>query len=115
MARYIIGIVILLHGLAHASLASWASDGPMWITTPLWFLAMIGYLAAGFGILGLRALRMDWVAALIVATGASITLVALFGDPKLPPVILIDLAVGAVAFIWHARGRVHWASTRQNL
>jgi len=60
MRRIVLGIVVIVHALAHANLAIWASTaGPAWLIELLWSLALLGYLAAGLGML--------WVSSLVVA------------------------------------------------
>jgi hypothetical protein len=75
MRRVALGLVIVVHGLAHASVGVWATaDRPFWLTLPLWGAAMVGYLAAGFGILRMPLLRHHWKWVMVVATTASIVL-----------------------------------------
>jgi hypothetical protein len=71
----ILGSFFLLHGLAHAAIGIWAVEtGRWWMVASLWELAMVGFIAAGFGALGLAGLRDVWRAIAIVAAGASILL-----------------------------------------
>ena len=51
--RILIGIVLILHGLAHAGAGMWAA-GPVWLITALWWFATTLYIATGFGVLGVR-------------------------------------------------------------
>jgi hypothetical protein len=61
MKRVLVGLVILLHGLAHASIGVWAfAEGPVWLVTPLCGVAMLGYLVAAFGILRVPLVRDVW-------------------------------------------------------
>ncbi|MGZ3565605.1 MAG: hypothetical protein ACXWM4_08725 [Gemmatimonadaceae bacterium] len=71
----ILGYFFLLHGLAHAAVGIWAAEtGRWWMVASLWELAMVGFIAAGFGALGVAGLRDLWRAIAIVAAGASILL-----------------------------------------
>src|SRR5688572_14603113 len=51
--RTFIGIILVLHGLAHAGAGMWAA-GPVWLITILWWLATGLYISAGLGVLGVR-------------------------------------------------------------
>jgi len=71
----VLGSFFLLHGLAHAAIGVWAAEtGRWWMVASLWELAMVGFLAAGFGALGVSGLRDVWRAIAFVAAGASILL-----------------------------------------
>jgi len=71
----ILGYVFLLHGLAHAAVGIWAAEtGRWWMVASLWELAMVGFIAAGFGVLGVRGLRDVWRGITLVAASASILL-----------------------------------------
>jgi hypothetical protein len=71
----ILGSFFLLHGLAHAAIGIWAAEtGRWWMVASLWELAMVGFIAAGFGALGVTGLRDLWRAIAVVAAGASILL-----------------------------------------
>ncbi|NUQ21457.1 MAG: hypothetical protein HOQ09_10900 [Gemmatimonadaceae bacterium] len=82
MKRVLLGILIILHGLAHAASGVWlAADGPMWLVTLMWGIAMLGYLAAGFGILRAPFLRRSWKQTMVVATVASVVLFLTYLHP----------------------------------
>lgn len=71
----ILGYFFLLHGLAHAAVGIWAAEtGRWWMVASLWELAMVGFIAAGFGALGVAGLRDVWRAITIVASSASMLL-----------------------------------------
>jgi hypothetical protein len=71
----ILGYFFLLHGLAHAAVGIWAAEtGRWWMVASLWELAMVGFIAAGFGALGVAGLRDVWRASTIVASSASMLL-----------------------------------------
>lgn len=71
----LLGYFFLLHGLAHAGIGVWAAEtGRWWVAASLWELAMVGFIAAGFGALGVAGLRDLWRALTFVAACASILL-----------------------------------------
>jgi hypothetical protein len=78
--RRAIAWLLVLHGLMHASVGVWASDlGPTWYVTTAWWIAMAGFVGAGFGLLGLVGLRPRWQPLVAVATLASVALFATHG------------------------------------
>ena len=80
MRRTLIGLLFVLHGLAHAGAGMWAADrGPAAIVTPLWAAAMLGFVAAGFGLLGMPGLHRRWEALSVTAVAASLVLLLFFG------------------------------------
>ncbi len=71
----VLGYFFLLHGAAHAAVGIWAAEtGRWWMVASLWELAMVGFIAAGFGALGVRGLRDAWRGITLVAASASILL-----------------------------------------
>jgi hypothetical protein len=81
MRRVLLAFVVILHALAHANFAIWStSAGPEWLVELLWSVALIGYLAAGLGMLRLPLLRDRWKQIMVAATVASITLLALTSE-----------------------------------
>lgn len=78
MRRIVLGIVVIVHGLAHANVAIWASaGGPGWLVQLLWSVALLGYLAAGLGMLRVPVIRQWWKQSMIAATVSSISLLLL--------------------------------------
>jgi len=99
--RITVGLLILLHGLAHANVGVWAfAEGPAWLVTLLWGVAMLGYLAAALGILRVPRLREWWKPTLVAATIASIVFLLGFGNRFGVLGILIDLVMLFVALMW---------------
>ena len=99
MRRKILATLLILHGLAHAAPGMWAAeDGPSWVVTPLWGAALLGYLAAGFGLFRMPVLRRWWTQLLIVATASSILLLAVFAERVGVVGALFDLALFFFAF-----------------
>lgn len=69
-----------MHGLAHAGAGIWAAGrAPAWLVTPLWLVAMPGFIAAALAIFGLQRLRRyaEWLT--LAATVASAALLRLAG------------------------------------
>ena len=98
MKRVLLGLFVLLHGFAHAAIGVWAlGDGSPWVVTPLWGVAMLGYLAAGFGILRVPVLRHWWKQILVVATAASLILLLVFSHGLSLIGALIDVLLIVVA------------------
>ncbi|HEX8945500.1 MAG TPA: hypothetical protein VF785_20340 [Gemmatimonadaceae bacterium] len=101
MKRIIVALVVLAHGLAHASIGVWSfAEGPAWIVTPLWGFAMLGYVAAAFGMLRVPLLRDWWKQAMVVATISSILLLLVFGHALGVFGVLIDVVVLIFALVW---------------
>ena len=92
MLQLLLGIVMLLHALAHAGAGMWAS-GPAWLVTPLLWVAMCGWLVAAFGVLGMRRVARVARPAAIAATIASIILAFLVGRTS---VSAVGVAMNAV-------------------
>jgi hypothetical protein len=93
MRRFIGGAALIIHGLAHAGLGVWAgSFGALWLVTPLWAAAIVGFLVAGFGVMGVRPFAAWWAHAAAGATFGSLALLILFSHP----VFLIGLVADIV-------------------
>lgn len=81
MRRVVLATLLLLHGLAHASVAVWASsEGPLWLVTSLWAIAMVGYFAAALGLFRVPILRRHWRSLLSAATAASLIMLTLYSQ-----------------------------------
>jgi hypothetical protein len=99
--RIAIGLLLLLHGLAHASVGVWAAyAGPLWLVTVLWTVAMIGYLGASVGVLRAPILRDQWKAYASTATVASIVMLLFYGGWLSIFGIMVDTIVLIVALGW---------------
>src|SRR5215208_4153544 len=69
MKRRLLAVLILAHGLAHASAGVWAAaNGPLLLVTALWSVAMLGYIAAALGLMRTPVLRNRWKELLVSAT-----------------------------------------------
>jgi hypothetical protein len=99
MKRLLLGGLLILHGFAHASVGVWAvADGPVVFITCLWGVAMLGFAAAGVGLLGQPVLRDRWRQIVVVAAVASVTLLVLYGRGIALIGIPISLALPLVSF-----------------
>jgi hypothetical protein len=92
----------LFHGLAHAGIGVWAAEtGRWWIATSLWELGMVGFLAAGFGALGVAVLRPYWRGLTVVAAVGSFLLFLLAPSGLFVAGMAID--VMAVSLVLYSR------------
>lgn len=92
--RRLLGSVLVLHGLAHAAAGIWATPlGPTWFVTLLWWTAMVGFVAAGAGLIGVRKLDELWLPIATTAAVASILLIARYPTPATLAGSAIDGAV----------------------
>jgi hypothetical protein len=99
--RALVGAIVLLHALAHASIGMWAfADGNVWVVEPLWGIAMVGYFAAAFGILGMPLLCRRWKEILVIASFASMLLLLISVTDIGMIGISIDVAVLVAALVW---------------
>jgi hypothetical protein len=106
MRRVIVGSAVLLHGLAHANVGVWAfAEGPVWLVTLLWGIALLGYFAASLGILRVPLLREWWKQVMVAATIASIVFLLAFAHGVGLLGIVIDVVMLVVALTW-ARPRI---------
>ena len=71
----LLGSFFVLHGTAHAAIGIWAAEtGRWWLVASLWELAMVGFILAGLGAVGVAGLRELWRAFTLVAASASLLL-----------------------------------------
>ena len=99
--RVLLGIVLVLHGLAHANAVTWAIDAaPLWFLSVVWGVAMLGYLAAGFGLLRVPLISTHWKRLMTAAMGASIVLLTLAGGTMAFAGVVIDVALLALLARW---------------
>jgi hypothetical protein len=84
---------------------------PTSLVTFVWGAALLGYLAAGFGVLRVPLVRHLWAPSLILATVASVALLSAVSHPIVLAGIAVDLIVFWAAFAW-ARGDIETAVAR---
>ena len=95
------GLLLVLHGLAHAGAGMWATGSPL-IVTPLWWAASLGFVAAGIGVLGIEPFRNAAHRLLVGAALASVLLLYFFPSVLVVPGLALDLALVTLA----TRGRL---------
>jgi hypothetical protein len=100
MRRTLFGIALVLHGLAHANAGILASDGYRVLPTFLWASASVGFLAAGFGLIGVRRLERHWQTLALAAVFASLLLLVVYRPTTAALGIAVDVAVlGILGFV----------------
>jgi hypothetical protein len=90
--RPLLGILLILHGLAHAGAGMWAA-GPVWLITLLWWLATTLYIGAGLGVMGVRRYADFTTELAFAAVIPSALLLGAFTGFFVIPGILLDLAL----------------------
>jgi hypothetical protein len=104
----VLGWLVIAHGLSHAVLPLRGSLGPViliddWIPAGLYAFGMIGFVAAGLGILGLRPLDRAISPLLVLSSGLSLIALARFGDPSLWFGAVCDVVLLVIG-LWRAYG-----------
>lgn len=100
MMRRLLGIALVLHGLAHASAGMWATDiGGKGLVTILWEGAAVGFISAGAGLVGMPPLHRYWRSLVGIAVVSSLTLLLLYSHPLFLVGIAADFFFAATA-IW---------------
>ncbi|MGZ3564948.1 MAG: hypothetical protein ACXWM4_05380, partial [Gemmatimonadaceae bacterium] len=98
----VLGSFFLLHGLAHAAIGIWAAEtGRWWVVASLWELSMVGFIAAGFGALGVRRLRDAWRGITFVAASASILL--FLSSPHSAFLLGLGIDITALALVTYSQ------------
>jgi hypothetical protein len=96
----ILGVFLLFHGLAHAGIGMWAGEtSRWWLPISLWELSMVGFLAAGFGAIGVSGLKEFWRPLTIIAAVSSLLLLILTPGVVLVLGLTVDfIALSVVAY-----------------
>ena len=96
----ILGVFLLIHGLAHAGIGMWAGEsGRWWLPISLWELSMVGFLAAGFGAIGVSGLEELWRPLAIIGAVSSLMLLILTPGVVLVLGLTVDfIALSLVAY-----------------
>lgn len=101
MSPFFLAVLLLLHALAHAAPGMWAAgSASAWLVTPVWVVAMCGFMAAAFGIFGVESLGQHVERISRAALAASVVLLWLAGVGAWS---VIGLALGALLC-----ASVHW-------
>ena len=103
-----LGWLVIAHGLSHAVLPLRGSLAPMlsiddWTPVGLYGVGMVGFVAAGLGLLGLRPLDRAISPLLVLASGLSLVAIVRFADPSLWFGAAGDVVLLAVG-LWRAYG-----------
>jgi len=94
--RRLIGSLLVLHGFAHAGAGIWATPGaPHLLVTLLWWVAMVGFVSAGAGLIGVRWLDRRGRPLAVIAALASLALLTFYPHP----VLLIGAAIDGMILI----------------
>ena len=104
----ILGWLVIAHGLSHAVLPMRGSLAPTlsiddWTPVGLYGVGMVGFIAAGMGLLGLRPLDRAISPLLVLASGLSLVAIVRLGDPSLWFGAACDVALLLVG-LWRAYG-----------
>lgn len=104
-----LGWLVIAHGLSHLMLAlRQGLAASVWIDAipaVLYATGMVGFVAAGLGLLGLRPLNAGVGPVLVLASGLSLVAIVQFGDPALWFGGVCDVGLLALG-IW--RGYTGW-------
>ena len=96
MRRIILGVALLLHGLAHANAGMLSADDRSLVATALWAIASVAFLAAGFGLHGVRRLYRHWQVLSLIAIASSLLLLVTYRPATALIGIIVDVALLAV-------------------
>jgi hypothetical protein len=100
--RRTVGVMLILLGLAHVGAGTWAAvSAPILLAMPLWWFAMIGFIAAGVGLLGISWLDRRWRVLACIGALASLGLLSVYWHPALMIGAAIDAAIllDAIPFV----------------
>ena len=98
--RTLMGVLLILHGLAHASAGMWATDiGGQRLVTILWEIATLGFMAAGAGLIGIDLFHRHWKTLTAIASVSSLALLLLYGHPLFVVGIAADFTVMGAALL----------------
>ena len=99
--RKTFGLLLILHGLAHAGAGMNATGSP-WAIVPLWLVATAAFVGSGLWILGAQ---FNWPRvdrATFVGAAASIWLLSYFPFALLVPGIILNFTIVALLQVWVA-------------
>ena len=96
MRRRFLGFVLLLHGLAHANAGMLAANDGSIAPTLLWAIASVSFLAAAFGLFGVRWLDRVWQVPCVAGIGSSVLLLTIYRPATAVAGITVDLLLLAI-------------------
>lgn len=111
MRRILLGILLLLHGLAHANAGMLAADAFRIAPTVVWALASVSLMAAGFGLLGVRRLNRHWQILALIGVSSSLLLLVVYHPATAVPGIVVDVALLGVLWLVYIP-RLEWSAQR---
>jgi azurin len=101
----ILGWLVIAHGLSHAVLPMRGSIAPLiggdWIPVALYAVSMVGFVAAGFGILGMRPFDRAISPLLVLSSAWSMVAIFVLGDRGLWFGAVCDAALLLIG-LWRA-------------
>jgi hypothetical protein len=99
--RRLIALLLVLHGFGHAVAAMWAGPAQQaWLVNAFWWIAVIGFIAAGIGLIETTRLTRVWLALAWASSLASIGLLAMYWQPALMIGAAVDGAILLTVFPW---------------
>jgi hypothetical protein len=109
--RVSLGILLLLHGFAHANASIWAGQAvPQWISSLFWSVALLGYLGAGLALLNVPLLRGHHRQLMSAATVSSIALLTIIGGSIAFIGVLVDLVFLTIVVQWTRLGETGFSA-----
>src|SRR5688572_19256561 len=101
----ILGWLVIAHGVSHAVLPMRGSLAPTlygdWMPIALYGVSMVGFVAAGLGLLGMRPLHRVISPLLVLASASSLVAILVLGDRSVSVGAACDVALLLVGF-WRA-------------
>ena len=95
--RRLIALLLVLHGFGHAIAAMWAAPVQQgWLVNALWWIPVIGFIAAGIGLVETTRSTRAW---LTLAWASAVVSIALQLVPPLVVAIAVLLAPTAKACV----------------
>lgn len=110
----ILGWAVIAHGLFHSALPMRGALAPLassdnWMPVALYGVSMVGFVAAGLGMLGLKPLHRAISPLLVLSSAWSLVAIFTLGDPDLTVGAAVDLLLLPFA-LW--RSFSGWPSSR---
>jgi hypothetical protein len=104
----VLGWLVIAHGLSHAALPQRGSLGPTvlvddWTPVALYAVGLVGFVAAGLGMLGFKPLDRVISPLLVLASGLSLVAITRFADPGMWLGAVCDVLLLLVG-LWRASG-----------
>jgi hypothetical protein len=109
----LLGSLLVVHGFGHAVAAMWAIEsGRILFVRSLWELAMVGFLAAGFGAIGVAGVRNFWRPMTLLASVASILSLVIAPNKVFVAGLALDFT--AIALVAYSRSVREAARPHEN-